>query len=219
MFGQVFDIPDGLLDEIRETEDINILIGENGSGKSSVLNRVAHHYINSHCNKRVVAIANTIHDKFDVRNTRFTILKSSSGKSIAKNSLKSALKHVVSSNSKTLYSISKALEYVQFDTIIGIRIKSVKHNYETINESNLEPQIKSDLGYCLGRMRQEKTSADQIFKIYLYTSNTLEVRDSILMTLIRYEKDLKKLKVIGKSKFSFPNKTNYCRYQAQVLVN
>lgn len=50
----------------------SIMIGENGSGKSRLLNELARTYLAS--GHKVVAIANSVHDQFTLRSSQFHFL-------------------------------------------------------------------------------------------------------------------------------------------------
>lgn len=192
------DIPNGLRDiDHGRNEDINILIGENGSGKSTLLNAIARHYI-FNTNAKVIAIANTIHDKFDFKNPRLEILKASTGKAIAKNTLKAALKLLAKDDNKRHNIIAEALMYVNYDPVVGIKVKGIKSDYERRLEedSTLDSEAKQAIIYCLSRFIQERSYASSIQRINLHHSNLYDLRDSFLVMILLYEKELRSLKII-----------------------
>ncbi|MCX2474642.1 ATP-binding protein [Pedobacter sp. MC2016-05] len=198
MYSDQIAIPQGLLSDNNLDEDINILIGENGSGKSTLLNAIARHYI-FNTRRKVIALANTIHDKFNFKNPRFEILRASTGKTIAKKTLKSALKLLVENDNKRQSSIAIALRYVNFDPVVGIRVKGIKRNFEQIidNDAQLTEKAKSDISYCLSRFLRETPYSNDIHRINLHHSDFYDLRDSFLITILIYEKEIKSLKLIS----------------------
>jgi len=80
-----------------------------------MLNEIAKHFVARGANK-VIAVANTIHNKFNARGPNFEALKASSGKSIVKNTLKAALKMLAETGNRRFNDIGRTLEYVRFDT-------------------------------------------------------------------------------------------------------
>ena len=63
--------------------DINIIIGENGSGKSEFLNSAAKECVES--SRNVIAIATSVHDKFDIRSRRFHFFGGRQGRNMVEN--------------------------------------------------------------------------------------------------------------------------------------
>jgi ABC-type cobalamin/Fe3+-siderophores transport system ATPase subunit len=111
------NIPSALLDQTRTEEDISILIGENGSGKSTLLNELAQRYMASQYFK-VIAIANTIHDKFRDKEGRLNSLKVSEGKGIVKKTLVRCLAIAAQDEMKRFTSMGLTLRYVGFNCCI-----------------------------------------------------------------------------------------------------
>ncbi|MCX2454163.1 AAA family ATPase [Pedobacter sp. PLR] len=190
-----FVIPDGLLANSGVSEDITILIGENGSGKSTLLNEIAKHFIDNHRTK-VIAIANTIHDKFNVKSKRFDVLKASTGKTIATKTLKNALRLLAGADNKRFNDIAAALLYVNLDPVVGIRVKGIHRNYKMIvEESNLTNKAKDDIIHCLSQFLKESSYEQDVLRINLHHNSFYDLMDSFLITILLYEKNLKELKL------------------------
>ncbi|ADQ80432.1 hypothetical protein Palpr_2296 [Paludibacter propionicigenes WB4] len=123
MFDSNFQIPTELL-SFRNTlpEDVNIIVGENGSGKSYMLSQLAENHLKSN-NKDVVVIANSIHDKFKPHHSiRFHPLKNSVGRKYTKDVLKKSLINMSKDSSKRINFATNVLKYVGFDSKIGFRL-------------------------------------------------------------------------------------------------
>jgi predicted ATPase len=195
-FDNPLNIPNDLLNLHDHEEDISILIGENGSGKSSMLNEVAKHFVARGASK-VIAIANTIHDKFSSRAKNFEALKASSGKTIVKKTLKAALKMLAETDNSRFNDIGRTLEYIHFDATIGLRVTNVNPQFaDIIYESQLERRLQEQLISVLERFAVRGLGEDEIQRINLYKSNFYDLRDSYLVEILRFEKELKSLKII-----------------------
>ena len=71
------------------SSDIKIIIGENGTGKSALLNELSLEYLND--NKTVIAIATSIHDKFTSRRRKFHFYGGRQGRSMVERAIKKSL--------------------------------------------------------------------------------------------------------------------------------
>lgn len=187
--------PNQLLSSSNTDEDINILIGENGSGKSILLNVLANYHSQ---NSNVIAVANTIYDKFDSRNPKFKVLRSSTGRTLARITLVNAFKNLASEDLKRLRNIAITLEYIGFEPTIGIKLKGIDSEFrEKIIESNLPEEQKEIFLYFLNRYVDAEFYDDRIVKIDFYTQKFYDIRDSYLIQMFLHEKKLKKLKLIN----------------------
>jgi len=195
-FDNPFNIPSDLLNRVNYEDDISILIGENGSGKSSMLNEIAKYFLGRGATK-VIAVANTIHDKFTARGDRYEALKASAGKAIVKRTLKSALNMLTDEDNKRFNDISRTLEYVNFDPVIGLRLAGINRQYEgLIEQSSFEPHVKKDMQYFLSRFVEEAKYDNRVLPVNLYQSSFYDIRDSFLIGVLKFEKELKSLKII-----------------------
>ena len=76
-------------------EDVSILLGENGQGKSQMLTNLAEHFfVNDYS---VIAIATSIYDKFKPRynNAHYSLLRARSGRGLAEKTVKNALNRLI----------------------------------------------------------------------------------------------------------------------------
>jgi predicted ATPase len=166
---RIHGIPDGLLDESDYGEDVSILLGENGSGKSSLLRKIAEYspYITP---APTIAIANTIHDKFDLRKPNLRVLRASRGRGIAKQTIKDVLGIVSREGGSRFFNVAKILNHVGFNDYIGIRLKGLRHrNIE--NQLSTLSVIDSErdlIRSLLRRYADRRPYGDEIQRINLY---------------------------------------------------
>ncbi|MDO8270432.1 MAG: AAA family ATPase [Gammaproteobacteria bacterium] len=108
--------------EILKTQERNVVIvGENGSGKSFLLNRIARHYAAQ--GGHVVAIANTIFDKFDRRGSNYEFIGARQGRSLPERTIKRALMGSIEKGLINLKRISRVLEYIGYSASLGFSIR------------------------------------------------------------------------------------------------
>jgi predicted ATPase len=190
------NIPEQLLSLQHYEDDVSILIGENGSGKSTLLNNLAKYFLKNR--KNVVALANSIHDKFDVNHRNFNTLRGRSGRRQTRSTIKNALENIAESDIQRLKYASRALGYVQFDPMIGFKIDKLNSNYnQIISDSTLTDQEKEEINYLLLKSAREGQN-NEIIWLEVEGSNLSEIEKSSLTELFKWEAQLKILRVIGK---------------------
>lgn len=189
-----FNIPHDLLDRPSQ---VNLIVGENGSGKSSLLRELARHFA-FHTDRKVIAIANTIHDKFDLSHPNFSVLKASHGKSIVRRTIKSALQSMVRKGDSRFYLIAETLRYVHFDPVIGIKIAALKANFDkALRYGELTDEQRNVVNVLLERYRHSaRRQSDGILRIDLYRGDFSDLKDSGILELLEFEPLLKKLKLL-----------------------
>lgn len=108
-----------LLDEFPRGLSVSVVVGENGSGKSTFLRNVAKQ-LRSH--RDVYAISNTVYDKF--ANLRgITRLSASSGRKLPSKILKDAIKSASQEGIARLRTISTTLAYCGYQGKIGLSVR------------------------------------------------------------------------------------------------
>ncbi len=191
-----FSIPQELLHGYPD--QINLLVGENGSGKSSLLDQLSSRMVHF-TNKKVIAIANTIHDKFRTRHRRFEALKANHGKSIVKRTLKSALQMLIESREYRFGQVAETLNYVNFDSVIGVKIIGLKGDFETrLKYNDISDKQQIALISLLQRYQDgiRRRSRDEIFRIDLHRGTFYELQDSGVLEILSFEKQLRKFNLI-----------------------
>src|SRR5688572_8321120 len=141
--------PRDLLHRADNEEDISVVIGENGTGKSTLLHELSEHFL-AKKDVTVIALANTIYDKFRSKNKNFYVLKSSVGKALARNTLANTFKYLSVRDLKRFGVIGETLKYVGFDPFFGIKIKNIKPNWrDIILDSDFSDALKNNLSEAL----------------------------------------------------------------------
>ena len=195
-FDNPFNIPPELLTRDEHEDDISILVGENGSGKSSMLNEIGREFLRR-SDTRVIAIANTIHDKFRLRGARYEALKASAGKSIVKQTLKNVLRMLSNQENKRFSEIGRTMDYVRFDPLIGLRVVGVhRQHVGYIQNSSINERDKEEMIFLLGRVEKEARYEQDIFTVNLYQGGFYDQHRANLIEVLRYEKELKRVGAI-----------------------
>lgn len=190
------DLPIEMLSLNHLPNDVSILIGENGSGKSTLLNLLSKHY--SRNGHEVVAIANSIHDKFDIGHEKIKSLRGRSGRKQTRSTIKNALGNIKENDIQKLKYVSQALQYVGFSPMIGFKIINLKSSYENIIiESNLTESDKNELLHLLYRT-VSKSKDENIIWLSVESYNYYEIERSSLTRLFKWESTLKKLNIISR---------------------
>lgn len=189
------------IENIKIKSDCTVFIGENGCGKSEILNQLSSMY-SSH-GQDVIAIAHCIHDKFDTSlfdKKNFNFLGARSGSEMTKIALKEVLKEF-SKRKKSNIIISQAFEYIGYSPMVGLSIEldvkaldslpSIlsKSKLSNMRHSNVESLIKS---YSLIPREKNLIWFDFNYKDYSSFTNIKYGE------LISYEKELIRLGVIKK---------------------
>lgn len=190
------DMPTDLLSFDHIQEDLSILIGENGSGKSTLLNILAKHFLKN--SQDVVAIANSIHDKFDIGHRNFKALRGRSGRRQTRSTIKNALENIAGSDIQRLKNASRALQYVGFDPMIGLKIDKLNNSYrDIIFDSQLNENDKEQIIYLL-EQTVRKSRQNEIIWLEVDSFNLKEIEMSSLTQLFKWESKLRNLNIISR---------------------
>ncbi|REC51061.1 MULTISPECIES: AAA family ATPase [Chryseobacterium] len=183
----------------QSDEDINILVGENGSGKSTYLKNLAKVHLKQ--DRNVIAIANTIFDKFDINHTNFQSLKFASGKRIAKNSIKKVVKILESEpDSKVLYNLINTFEYIKFHPKISLEIIGINENsFELLRSSEFYQNNRFLSSFQIENLFNEMHFIKR-FTLDLRELNNKINNDIYILFLLNQESILKKIGVLKKIK-------------------
>ncbi len=191
------NIPNDLQFQNSSEGDVSILIGENGSGKSQMLNLLTKSYLNQ--GKRVIAISNSIHDKFPDNGRNLHLLRDRAGRQKAKRSIKHALLNIPSEEITRFKNVSEALRFIGYDPVIGIERITITE--DTLNNAIANHPEKSHLNIEeleeLKSLLRKSVSIDSEDIIWLSVSDFsfYEVNRVSLIQLLKYETLLKKLSI------------------------
>lgn len=180
-------------------EDVNIIVGINGSGKSTYLNEIAKHHLNK--GKSVICIANTIYDKFTVKSSKAKFLKSSRGKNIARRSINEVVNALDSYDSKVFFNLSNVFNYIKFEPIIEFKIYNLNPDYKELilNSNNFSSDEIQDLLFSIDNAFELYNQNDGKFILDFSENNDYErLRNRFFLKIIKYENKLKKINVCEK---------------------
>lgn len=187
-------VDSNLIEASNNDEDVHILVGQNGSGKSTFLNHLAKEHLNS--GKNVIAIANTIYDKFKINWVNFHALKASTGKNIARTALKKVVKLLEYSEQNSIFNLINAFNYIKFQPKITLEIKGLNSNYEeilknTALDSYTDHLLIFKLKNCFRDASNGKKFTIDLEKYHIDKNN-----DVFILYLLNQETELKKLGVL-----------------------
>lgn len=180
------------------SSNIKIIIGENGTGKSALLNELSIDYLND--NKTVIAIATSIHDKFTSRRKNFHFYGGRQGRSMVERAIKISLLGDYDDNVDRIKYLINALEYAKYSPRIGIKVEGFHpNNLDALHIAAKEDDRIYDVLSLLNKY-QEPFSRESVVAIDLWgvTKGHNNVSGYALSHFIRYEKILKKHNIIKK---------------------
>ncbi len=178
------------------SSNIKIIIGENGTGKSALLNELSIDYLND--NKTVIAIATSIHDKFTSRRRKFHFYGGRQGRSMVERAIKKSLLGDSYGDVDRVKYLINALEYAKYSPRIGIKVEGFESdNIESLYVAAKEDERLYDV-LSLIKKYQEPFYQESVVAINLWavTKENNNVSGSALSAFIRYERILKKYKII-----------------------
>ncbi|MEP4546981.1 MAG: AAA family ATPase [Saccharospirillum sp.] len=194
---------DSILVERTASEyDVNIIIGENGSGKSYYLNSIAKEFIDSGMN--VIGIATSVHDKFNIRSRRFHFFGGRQGRNMVEKLVKKSLYFKDSVDTDRVRYLVRALEYSGYEARIGIKVegydpeneKLIKHDLTMSDEDKNEIlTIISNYGENFGHL--DLPGFSELLSLNLIGLTAGNIYGTTLSTILKHERILKKLKIIS----------------------
>lgn len=110
----------GYLENFNYDQPLSIIIGENGSGKSQMLARIAEAYISK--SYKVIAIANCPFDKFRDHGKRYHFMGGRYGRDFINIALSEVVKSI-REPSAIRFHVGKVLESLEFDPFLGVSQK------------------------------------------------------------------------------------------------
>jgi predicted ATPase len=182
----------------NSSSNIKIIIGENGTGKSALLNDLSLDYLNE--NKTVIAIATSIHDKFTSKRRKFHFYGGRQGRSMVERSIKKSLIGDFSTDVDRIKYLITALEYAKYSPEIGIKVEGFESsNIDKLYVAAKENEQLYDVISLINKY-QEPFARESIVAISLWsvTKESNNISGSALSGFIRYERILKKYKIIKK---------------------
>lgn len=188
------NIPTELQSIENFSEDVSILVGKNGSGKSTLLNQLAKYYVLK--NKNVIALANSIHDKFNLNHRNFSVLRGRSGRRQVRATVKKAME-VIGRDKKRLKNTTLALSYVGFEPTIGFKLERFNPQALWNTDLDINNDDKERLGYLIETSAREGRN-EEIIWLDTDNLNYSSYEKSNLTELFKWESLLKKIGVISR---------------------
>lgn len=182
--------------EYAEPGSVSLIIGVNGSGKSTFLNSLSKMYVSN--GQRVIAIANTIHDKFSVRSNHFKLLSNRSGRTVCQRTIKKALINISNGDHLATKKIGLILDYLGYDAQIGVKIDYVRgfNVYDFLESLDSEnDQDYGEIEQLLYRLF-ERTLIDETYWVQLDGMWFDPIDGPTLSNLLAFESKLKKIGAI-----------------------
>tara|TARA_Y100001963_G_C6792019_1_gene456039 strand:- start:5070 stop:6245 length:1176 start_codon:yes stop_codon:yes gene_type:complete len=178
-----------------ESSHVAVIIGENGSGKSTLLNQLSKKYIAQ--GRKVIAIANSIHDKFNSQSRNFSLLGYRSGRKISQRTVKKALLNLDNEDLVKTKRIGQILEYVGYQNEIGFKVNVLKEvrEYEIEEAEILTPSELQDVSTLINKLNNN--SSNEIHWVRLDEFRYDKMNSSTITRLLKHEKLLRKLNVIS----------------------
>lgn len=202
--------------------NVNILIGENGSGKSRALATMASNSLNQNLN--TIAISTSIHDKFkNSKRKKFSFFGPRLGVNFFKRTLIKSIGTDQKDSDRKLEIFSRVFEYTKYHPELHIGFRNVKlDNLEKIPYELMSYQDVDIVNFCLSRPLvsgvNESGSSRLVPRKYIYYLSDLHVKyfpsqedysNNDLETVLRHEQVLRKYKVISDVEIYFKPKNNY----------
>ena len=175
--------------------DVNILIGENGSGKSFFLNDFAKYSIRE--NKNVIAIATSVHDKFNIRNSKFHFYGARQGRNMISKVIKKSLMSTEEQAEDKIRNFIRVLDYIGYSSRMGIQINGFNRDKVRLLEIDgvIEISNKYDLLSLLNKYH-EMLLNNQIVSVDLYAFTSGNINSSAFGALLKFEAIMKKLGIL-----------------------
>ena len=178
-----------------ESNHVAVIIGENGSGKSTLLNELSKRYL--HQGRNVIAIANSIHDKFNSRSRCFSLLGYRSGRKISQRTIKKAFLNLDNEDLVKAKRIGQILEYVGYRSEIGFKVSFLREviRYEIAEAEFLSSVELQDIITLINKLNDN--SSNEIHWVRLDEFHYGKMNSSTIIKLLKHEKLLRKLNVIS----------------------
>lgn len=190
---------DDLTSSLGALGSVNVVIGENGCGKSEYLNTLATGLVREEV--PVIAMATSIYDKFKVKSKFFNFLGGRQGKNIVEKTIKKALAYGPRKNEVGFTGLIRALIYTKYEPVIRVVVEGFggdedisKHvdNLYSLDMIGVANILKTKLEFNRGGYSHE----EGVYEFDLTASYSSSTEGERLRDLLHSEARLKKLGVI-----------------------
>ncbi|WP_419175840.1 AAA family ATPase [Desulfosediminicola sp.] len=191
----MYNIPPELEEDNLDKYDVNIIIGENASGKSVLLNNISHSATKKR--QRVIAIATSVHDKFNNRSKYFHFSGGRQGRNRVSKIIKRTLIRKENEKTDRVESLMRVLEYVKYDTRVGVKVQGYNpENIECIKrDESINEKEKYDVISLLEKYHDVFIESN-IVSMELRTFTQGSIYGSALSSMLKHENVMRKHKVL-----------------------
>ncbi|WP_020571597.1 AAA family ATPase [Neolewinella persica] len=193
------ELSDELSVSFSTNNNLSILIGENGSGKSTVLNRVAK--TASKSGYDVITVANTIYDKFTYYHSKIAHFKNSRGRSSSNNAIITSIKNIVKEDSKNIYRFGQILKYVGFqpEIEVQIRFKNPSIDYLKLEAEGWQSEVLNEIKGIIYLIGVHEHYGLNGFHLELDKASLYDSDVELLVRILNLLKELRKLGVVKRT--------------------
>jgi hypothetical protein len=178
---------------------VNVLIGPNGSGKSRLLRKLCTSFLRR--GDEVIAIAPTIYDRFRRMPKRgFRFFGARQGRNAAVHVVRSALERTSAENPQILKNLTRALEYTNFEPVIGIRLSDLNLNNFPAAEEHLSRSDAEELRSALLKW-QSRGERPEIIRLRMDKFSFEELDALTFAILVRHDELLHQTKTATRIKY------------------
>lgn len=185
---------------------INVLVGPNGAGKSRLLSQLARTYVKA--GAHVIAIGNTVHDKFLPVKGNFDHLSAKFRRRLPEYAIKSALLRASSESISRLKVIPQVLRYCNMDTRIGFHVRKFRAEALPVLDSTLgqDGRISRDefleIESALYRYNSEMRHSNGKIWVEFDDSSFLSISRAVYARLMKWEPTLRRHGVLERVEIS-----------------
>lgn len=166
---------------------VSVLIGPNGSGKSRLLRELCSEFLRS--GDDVIAIAPTVYDRFRKMPQRgLKFFGARQGRSQASRVVRAALERAYSENPQVLKNLTQALQYTDFDPVIGIALPDLNLANFPIAAEQLTNREAEELHGALAKW-QRRAERDGVVRLRM-NSFSFEELDALALGELAKHGDL-----------------------------
>lgn len=179
--------------------EVSVLIGPNGSGKSRLMRKLCINYLDG--GYKVIAIAPTIYDRFKtIRRKNFRFFGARQGSSAAIDAIRSALEQALSKDPLILKNLTRALEYTNFDPVIGIGLSNLNFDGFPVMTERLSKIEQEELHSALLKW-QSQVGRDGVVRLKMESFSLGELDSLTFAVLARHDELLYRTKTTSRIEY------------------
>lgn len=182
-----------------QPDTVNVLIGPNGSGKSRLLRELCIKFLRN--GEDVIAIAPTIYDRFRRMPQRgLKFFGARQGRTAASRVVRAALERASLDNPQVLKNLTRALEYTNFEPVIGIGLSDLNLNNLPVLAEQLTRNGAEELHGALLKW-QNRVERDGVIRLRMDSFSYEELDALTFAVLARYDDQLYRTKTTSRIEY------------------